>query len=796
MQDLARTDPTALFHSHLPHRQYHSTTDLAALERSAAAHAHFRGPFAQTLAGPGSVSGVSHQRALSRPASPTAQTGPKKKRKGSAGLNKLPANLMMTRADQQQPLSMADMSSITAMSENFSPENVPFSAGADGAFALPPGAVQQPLTTGPPTPGGSLNTFTNANRSGSAENLPYFSAPSSTHPSRAASPVSFSRPLSTYATQQTFTGPSTTPFGGMHIGSDAQQQPVIHKVLPGEGPVTGGIEVTCLGKNFHRSLEVMFGDNVATTTTHWGDSTLVCLLPPSAISGPVGVTFAHQHRQGYTSTAVVSTPVYFKYNDDRDRQLFEMCIQIMSNKQNGPGQDPRTFAQQIIEDAMKTSTGSYRASQPSGYGGNALSVISKEEIMIVMLEKIDMDDSPHNPNFDLRTNSGQTMLTLACALGYHRLVSGLLARGADPDLADNGGFTPLMTAALRNQPQIVRRLILKGADSSKRNLGGFTAADLAASPEVISELRQVRHHVRSISAGTPIFRSRANSAASTRSLWGPPSSNASSSVFTTEDESAIDSDDNRLPMEQVVPVAALRSRRNSLSPPYSRRGSATLPMSSLLAPQPSNAGTVAPLNSSYAIMAAWRENLAAQIQLFQQNAAWAMPNFQLPNLPPLDLEQNFPSWRRLSSLVPNRPTFLSGSTSSEADADREGSDWLGSDSTAVPPPAYEDIFPKSADAPFDTKPPELIMTADTASSTVADNVQAGRLSTRAPRIAEEKASLRRRSLPTRKPTLRIGKNTSEEQAAEIRQLRKEKLTSARDDRNLWYIWVCITNCPQ
>jgi len=35
------------------------------------------------------------------------------------------------------------------------------------------------------------------------------------------------------------------------------------------------------------------------------------------------------------------------------------------------------------------------------------------------------------------------MLHLACKMGQQRFVSGLLARGANPDPCDNGGYTAL-----------------------------------------------------------------------------------------------------------------------------------------------------------------------------------------------------------------------------------------------------------------------------------------------------------------------------------------------------------------
>jgi len=584
---------------------------------------------------------------------------------------------------------------------------------------------------------------------------------------------------------------TATTMAGLQMNTDSHRpQPIIHRILPPEGPKAGGIEVTILGNNFDRTHEIYFGDAKAVTTTLWAANTLVCLLPPSPISGPVPVTFAHQRQSSYPTATVSSSPVMFRYIDDTDQQLFETCVRLLSEKELGAGVDHRTYAHQVINKAIVQASGGYGSSQSLGFDLNMLAFSEKEDILLSILNKIDQNDSPFEPNFDLRQKNGATMLSLACALGYNRLVAGLLARGADQDLADHGGFTPLMIGAMNGHVPIVRRLILKGADTTRRSLNGYVAADFSASAEISAALRRVRHHLRSSSAGTPLFRSRANSATSTRSLWGPPSSSASSSMFTTEDESAVESDDDAAdPIASPSPVL-LRSRRNSTALPYSRRGSAggdnhLIPTTSTEA----EAGLLYP----YAVMAAWRENLAAQIQLFQQNAAWTLPNIQLPALPPLNLpamsslqEQHFPSWRRLSALVPNRPTFLSGqATLIPAEDDPEED----SESTVSPPPAYGEIFPENADMPLDAKPPELMLSPTEISTSTAGQSSPSHTK------SSQTVPARRQSLQRarKRSTLKIGKGViSEEQVAEIRQLRKESLTSARDDRNLWYVWVSAT----
>lgn len=799
------SDGSSMIHGNLPHRQYHSTTDLTTLARNfgqagwnASGLSQPSNPF-----GGGNPQTVSHNRTLSRPASPSAQTGPKKKRKGSAGQHKVPANLLMTRAHQPQPLSIPDITSgsLLATATSFSPENAPFTTGADQAFGLSQGSLTAGFHTGPPTPSSAVPMFTAANRAGSTDNLNsiFYSAPNSAHPSRAASPTSWGRPQMTFSAQASqMQENSTTSLAAVQMPAISQRpQPSIQKILPNRGPKLGGIEVTILGSNFDRTHEICFGEAKATTTTLWASNTLVCLLPPSQASGPVPVSFAHERQAGYSPPTPLLPQQIFTYIDDTDNQLFETCVRLLAEKEMGRGFDHRAYANQYLQNAAMAQVGAYGNPQNLGFNLNALPISEREGTLLSILMKVDLDDSPFEANFDLQQRNGSTMLSLASALGYNRLVAGLLARGADPDLANHGGFTPLMMGAMNGHAQIVRRLILRGADTTRRSLNGLVAADFATSAEMSAALRQVRHHLRSSSAGTP-FRSRTNSATSTRSLWGPPSSAASSSMFTTEDESAVDSDDENPPVISPSPVL-LRSRRNSAAVPYSRRGSAVSPSGDthLCAPNATEADARIP--HAYAVMAAWRDNLAAQIQLFQQNAAWTLPNIQLPALPPLNLqampglqEQNFPSWRRLSSLMPNRPTFLSSPTTPVPPED----DHEETESTASPPPAYGEIFPENADMPLDSKPPELTVTAvDSSTNTQSLGEPSSSRGAHSETITARQQSLQ----PVRKrSTLKIGKGPIRgEQIAEARQLRKEKLTSARDDRNLWIVWVSslVSMCP-
>ncbi|KAF2432200.1 hypothetical protein EJ08DRAFT_138217 [Tothia fuscella] len=744
----------------LPGRAYHSSTNLAGMGQS-----HFWGTMSSGNLGQSSMT----PRHLSRPASPSGHTGPKKKRKGSSGQHKLPPGLQMTRADLQ-PLSIP-LGQTSAASGNSVLSSDAGLVSFDTGPQFGQMNVQGHYNTNPPTPSATMPPTTRDSGIGSSQGY-FFSAPSSAHASRAASPTTFARINNFNGQQQQMQSVSNTTFNAMSFSPEEppQNNPTILKVRPDHGSITGNIEVCILGKNFHRNLEVKFGDVAATTTTFWSADTLVCLLPPSVRPGPVSVSCIDQGRQSYSPPSA-SNPI-FTYIDDTKQQLFEMAVRLQCNAQMGPGTDHWNYAHSLI--AAHGQQGGFINGQASSFGGgNMLSTLSGEDIMMDMINKIDLIDSPYKPRFDMQRENGATMLSRASALGYEKLVAGLLARGASPDIADCGGYTPLMFAAINGHTVVVRRLILRGADSALRTLGGRTASELARSPEVAQSLRHVRHHFRSVSAGTPYFRSRANSAASTRSLWGPPSSGASSTMFSTDDESALDSSDDDgvevIPSRMVsrrpsaALVAALRSRRSS--------NTLEAQDAPLLVPAPADGGYGYTTYANYAAMlSTFRDQLTAQINSLPQVSLPQTANWR--TLPHMDFwpDQDFPAiGRRISSLVPtlgNRadPTVVTDPVAADA------------------PPPYHEACPRGANNDFDTKPPEIFASGAESSRT------ASVVTLRPVRSATETSGHRERTISARGVTIGKQMPTGEE-AAELRRLREEKLTPAKYDRKLWTVWV-------
>lgn len=120
--------------------------------------------------------------------------------------------------------------------------------------------------------------------------------------------------------QPVFDASSFPIYPALPFSSEPLPPPKIHRLIPSSGPTTGGIEITVLGSNFHASLplECVFGGAVASSTHRWSDNTLVCVLPPRATPGLVGVEFKSVKQEGEQDEG---GSCLFTYVDESDRQL-------------------------------------------------------------------------------------------------------------------------------------------------------------------------------------------------------------------------------------------------------------------------------------------------------------------------------------------------------------------------------------------------------------------------------------------------------------------------------------------
>ncbi|OLN95286.1 Protein MGA2 [Colletotrichum chlorophyti] len=782
-----------------PFRISHSSSDLQSMQRNAAPQFP-PAPVSTTNKPPPPpppAATTTTPRSLSRPQSPNAHAGPQtKKRKASTG-SRVPIGMAMTRLDTTPPPTQIPgnpmQTAPSASTSPFTPNLTNFQTPPEAMFVqngtAPP--MPQPFATGPPTPNSNDQAlFTNGNRSASMDNvaMPMFSAPASAHQSRAASPSGLRNGVNAVPQNQ-FNTMSYLPANAV---APARPQPTIHKIIPNEGPKSGGIEVTILGASFYQGLEVLFGDQKATTTTFWGESSLVCLLPPSPVAGPVLVSFKQSQTQaGPPFPAMSKQNQMFKYVDDDEEKLIRTALSILGHKMSGQMVDVKELAQRIIGQG-DSSWGAAGPSNNGGFGGNNFTMMSTESQLLKCLELIDLDDNPRMSRLDLKRSTGQTMLHMGCALGYHRFVAGLLARGANPDLRDKGGFTPMHLAAMNDHESIVRRLMQTGADPTIRSLSGLRPADVARSRKVIGHIRRCERHIRSRSGGS--LHSRASSAASLRSLWDPLGvSSESESADDGEESPEYSSGDYEDDEQEEEEDSWLDMRRRSSGQAFTPRPD----RQSLLqrGREEVQPGLASPTT---AIASAVRDQFTAQIQQFQQAMAMHFPNLpQIPALPRMPmlpdyhayLQQN-PLMGRMTSLMPGMSGSRPGSADDEAPRQMDGKWWdlssfRNNNNNSVPPPAYDEIFPQEE---LDRKQAAAV---GAAAEAAADIKCAALYDTQTTETVEASSS----SAPV-PSVLKIGRKSAitKEQQQNLLRAHEAKFKGMRSDKNLWFIWIPLLTC--
>ncbi|KAH3666926.1 hypothetical protein OGAPHI_003376 [Ogataea philodendri] len=272
--------------------------------------------------------------------------------------------------------------------------------------------------------------------------------------------------------------------------------PTIQRIIPAQGPIRGGIEVTLLGSSFRPGLTVKFGSNVALATHCWSDSTIVTYLPPASQPGPVLVTFEDSSRDGKNGVLNSSSQQVFTYTDDSDRQLVELALQIVGLKMNGKLEDAKNIAKRIIgnnSSNVQQQQQQQKSRQSSDYGDWVeqatlkMTELSKtsvdhEEMLLKFLSMLKLPNSPIAvPNWAICTPEGQTMLHLACIKGYGKLCRYLVENGCKLDYRDMSDITPLHYAFVNGQRGIIKLLVNYGAVASTKLNNGLTLKDISDS---------------------------------------------------------------------------------------------------------------------------------------------------------------------------------------------------------------------------------------------------------------------------------------------------------------------------
>ncbi|WEW55873.1 SPT3 Dosage dependent suppressor of Ty-induced promoter mutations-like protein [Emydomyces testavorans] len=772
-----------------PFKLSHSATDLQALRKQQ--YPLTPGPFVQPQASSGTDS-TSTPRGVARQAPSKDLHCPLPKRRKQNGPSKIPGGLTMTKVEA--PPNKAVPKPKAAPPESSSKRlATPPQGQSEQLFVMPSSMVTQ-FGNGPPTPITTDSTFFSVrDRPQNLENFPQqslSSAPNSAQTSRPGTPGGPSRHGPQDQAVNGGPNPVLQPqMWNIPPNPPQQMPPMIHKLVPAEGSTTGGSEVTLLGSGFFPGMEVVFGDTLATTTTFWGDKCLNCLTPPALQPGTVSVVFKHEHpRFGQvqqTQPVIPKQQTFFRYVDDRELQMYRVALGILGQKLRNPA-DAYQTAQQIMGGDPNTLWNIQNGFQNGQQrGGNTMSqngtMAELDAKMLIYLEFMDLDDTPGVPRFNLRSPAGQTLLHFASSLGLTRFVAGLLARGANPDVQDNNGNTPMHLAAISGHTHIVHRLRLSGADVGARNLRDFAPADLASSLEVHQAVLIPSRHYRSRSVGsTPSLRRRLSSV-SLDEFWDTSSSgefmDAAVDPSGTSDDDATESNSDVMVTDSVFYQP--HSRQASAVPQNQPGYYIATPCENIAQPPevvpPTDSEPHIEVGRGFsppAALLAWRNQLAAQINQFQQSVNRAFPNLPaLPPMPTLPDYQTHPMIQRISSLVPHRPT-----TSWSTNIMKDSWDRLTGNSS---PPAYEELYPgENSHDDHEVKKSSMVEAALDAAVDQHFEEQSKLSSATSADVKEDIGDVR------------IGRKTiSRQQQEQLRKAHALKMKRIRSDRNLFFIWI-------
>ncbi|CAO3597948.1 unnamed protein product [Absidia cylindrospora] len=288
--------------------------------------------------------------------------------------------------------------------------------------------------------------------------------------------------------------------------TEQHQQPQLERLVPIQGPTYGGVEVTILGSGFYRGLTCLFGEHAA-STVYWNPNTLVCVLPPAAVAGPVVVSFKEHPivLEGQDVTL-------FTYFDASDQALLELALQVVGLKMTGKLHDAKHIAMLIVRGDQQNTQ------QQQQHGTNYSNQQQQQQTLTDTPYETDDDDDDDNRSMlsngssggdddkdsldawswregeDLESHiinaleasdahdvmhtntSGHTMLHLAVLLRYGALAKVLLKKmsGQPIDPSDRNGCTPLHFACLQNNAPMVQLLLDAGAQPTEKCTIGST----------------------------------------------------------------------------------------------------------------------------------------------------------------------------------------------------------------------------------------------------------------------------------------------------------------------------------
>lgn len=286
----------------------------------------------------------------------------------------------------------------------------------------------------------------------------------------------------------------------------APHLPRLHRLIPADGPIYGGSEVTVLGSNFYEGLTCLFGENPAVPTHCWSPNTLLCILPPAASAGPVVVSFK-EHPLMLEGQDVV----LFTYFDESDRALMELALQVVGLKTMGKVEDARQIAMRIVQGDNKDCVFKSNINLKNEYRYKmtplAASAVYENARQLYLSQLEDHVTNTILAVYRLKsqnsmkrclslTNDNQhSLLHLATICGYSRLVQTLVELRCDVNQTDKNGFTALHFASWAGKLEIVK-ILIESSNLEIKNRAGKTAEKLAIESghtNIVQLFKKIQH---------------------------------------------------------------------------------------------------------------------------------------------------------------------------------------------------------------------------------------------------------------------------------------------------------------
>jgi uncharacterized protein len=257
---------------------------------------------------------------------------------------------------------------------------------------------------------------------------------------------------------------------------DAAPLPTISRVIPIEGPLIGGIDVTILGSNFHGNLGCLFGGQLSPLTHFWGSTTLICVLPPAYTAGTVAVTLTNW--DGSTCVDPKNETAFFTYKDDCDKTLLELALQVVGVQLTGRIEEAKDVAMRIMS-SNSSNPGETLSQQPL-IPLDSSSPYPIEDLILRALSNAFSIPIRSESILSLHNYTRHTMLHIAAFKGYEKLLDFLLHYQISVNLQDKNGNTALHLAILSGRASTVELLTrCLSMDRQIRNAYHETAMELA-----------------------------------------------------------------------------------------------------------------------------------------------------------------------------------------------------------------------------------------------------------------------------------------------------------------------------